>query len=323
MICFGAACRAVGSATRVRSLPCSQPLPTTQTTCDCCDAVTDYLHLDIFGFQEGLTPDGRKKAIVPQGFFLGGSGHTGSCGNDSCSSSMHGGGGEAPAFTLVTKWRENVSAVGGSRASCHKRQLLDALSADSFAWRGLELRLWPASRALRPCSGLQAASPLPPPQDFPYHLEPGIRHLNLWANRPLSRAEVEAHVSAKASRGEWHTLTHLHLLPSVLSAFLAHIPHARCRPVAMSPGLSILHPSNRCPASGTRTCCTANDQQANGQHWMGTDDRPAAGWRRCRCYACNASIHFVTGRPVLAGVTPIHGNCERCVNRAAHRSGPV
>lgn len=36
-------------------------------------------------------------------------------------------------------------------------------------------------------------------QDFPYYLEPGIAHMNLWANRPLAPSEVEAAAAERVS----------------------------------------------------------------------------------------------------------------------------
>ncbi|EFN50798.1 hypothetical protein CHLNCDRAFT_55564 [Chlorella variabilis] len=33
--------------------------------------------------------------------------------------------------------------------------------------------------------------------DFPYHLQPGVAHLNLWANRPLTAEEVQEHIAAR------------------------------------------------------------------------------------------------------------------------------
>lgn len=40
-----------------------------------------------------------------------------------------------------------------------------------------------------------------PAQDFPYYLMPGIAHMNLWANRPLAPAEVEAAVAQRVRAG--------------------------------------------------------------------------------------------------------------------------
>jgi hypothetical protein len=40
-------------------------------------------------------------------------------------------------------------------------------------------------------------------QDFPYHLQPGTVHLNLWANRPLSCGEVAAHIAERVGGCDW------------------------------------------------------------------------------------------------------------------------
>lgn len=42
--------------------------------------------------------------------------------------------------------------------------------------------------------------------DFPYSLEPGVEHHNLWASAPLPAAAVEAVIAERRPAGEWEVL---------------------------------------------------------------------------------------------------------------------
>ncbi|KAL4450534.1 hypothetical protein ABPG77_000890 [Micractinium sp. CCAP 211/92] len=60
--------------------------------------------------------------------------------------------------------------------------------------------------------------------DFPYYLEPGITHMNLWANRPLAPAEVEAAVTERVPPASQHTwFVNTPTLQSVPAIWHAHV----------------------------------------------------------------------------------------------------
>lgn len=40
-------------------------------------------------------------------------------------------------------------------------------------------------------------------QDFPYNLEDGIEHYNLWATHPLQQDEVARHIAPHVMDREW------------------------------------------------------------------------------------------------------------------------
>lgn len=60
--------------------------------------------------------------------------------------------------------------------------------------------------------------------DFPYYLEPGIAHMNLWANRPLAPSEVEAAAAERAPPGSKRTwFVNTPTLQSVPAIWHAHV----------------------------------------------------------------------------------------------------
>ncbi|PSC67228.1 hypothetical protein C2E20_9081, partial [Micractinium conductrix] len=115
-------------------------------------SVTDYLQAKVFGFPTQPGADGRLAARVPPGFFRGQA-------QQQAEQGQVGGSSSDAASSGIGGEAEASSAdgVGGSGSSCGWRLVT--------VWRD---------------------------NDFPYHLCPGIRHDNLWANRPLAEAEVEA-----------------------------------------------------------------------------------------------------------------------------------
>ena len=80
--------------------------------------------------------------------------------------------------------------------ACHVLPLRRSLPA-GLAMAGRD----PSLAAPKPTPSLPLSLPpsLPPrpQQDFPYHLQPGVAHLNLWANRPLTAEEVQEHIAAR------------------------------------------------------------------------------------------------------------------------------
>ena len=157
----------------------------------CSAAVADYLHCKVFGLPASLAPDGRKTAVVPPSF-------------------------SSPEGQLVTVWRDNVSFPGWPELRCILWQQQVALQAAcSLVGRAPADLAKPARLAAcrAPPLPRRDSPPLHPPpnclpcpglpwlQDFPYHLSPGISHFNLWANRRLSDAQVEAHIKQQVRGG--------------------------------------------------------------------------------------------------------------------------
>ncbi|KAL4439692.1 hypothetical protein ABPG75_002693 [Micractinium tetrahymenae] len=72
--------------------------------------------------------------------------------------------------------------------------------------------------------------------DFPYFLEPGIAHMNLWANRPLAAAEVETAVAQRAPPGSEQTwFVNSSTLQSVPAIWHAHVLWRQPFPPAAMP----------------------------------------------------------------------------------------
>lgn len=59
----------------------------------------------------------------------------------------------------------------------------------------------PATATCLPLIRLPRSWAPPAPQDFPYYVEPGIAHYNLWASRPLAPAELRARIAAHVPPG--------------------------------------------------------------------------------------------------------------------------
>jgi hypothetical protein len=60
-------------------------------------------------------------------------------------------------------------------------------------------------------------------QDFPYNVEPGVQHHNVWATRPLSPAELDTAVAEHRPPAEWDAV---HFINPVSLASIPAIWHA-------------------------------------------------------------------------------------------------
>ncbi|PSC67229.1 hypothetical protein C2E20_9081, partial [Micractinium conductrix] len=147
-------------------------------------SVTDYLQAKVFGFPTQPGADGRLAARVPPGFFRGQA-------QQQAEQGQVGGSSSDAASSGIGGEAEASSAdgVGGSGSSCGWRLVT--------VWRD---------------------------NDFPYHLCPGIRHDNLWANRPLAEAEVEALIVQHVPPGSDHCwFVNTPTLQSVPAIWHAHV----------------------------------------------------------------------------------------------------
>lgn len=140
--------------------------------------VTDYLRVRVFGFDTKPAPDGRKLAIVPPGFFTGMPTTTIGIFDTEAAGTEAGSAGDIPANA-----GGESGSIGDATATCSSGSPSSSNGGLGTAPEGFQLvTKWRDN-------------------DFPYLVEPGIAHCNLWANRPLSSEEVEAEIARQVPAG--------------------------------------------------------------------------------------------------------------------------